>query len=134
MPDDQQQRASFNDPISGDRAERLAADLGHQKSRIAIQEVVKDYVGSTEFADKVEGIMLKALEADPARNKLKEWAVDIAQKEIGSDAAQTKLTERVDARIEETLKSRSWRNKTFWIPTSIATIAAIAAVVAIFVK
>lgn len=69
----------LNDPISGDRGEQLASDLQHHKSRIVIKEVVEEYIGSSKFAERVEDIQLKSLEADPARNKLKGWVVGVIQ-------------------------------------------------------
>lgn len=69
----------LNDPISGDRGEQLANDLQHHKSRLVIREVVEEYVGSSLFAERVKAIQLSALEADPARKKLKDWVVGVIQ-------------------------------------------------------
>lgn len=119
----------LDNAISGDRAEQLASDLGHQKSRLAIQEVVKEYVGSSEFADRVKSIHLEALEADPARKKLKDWVCDVIEKEVTSDATNKRLDERIDARIETDRRTRGWKNKQFWVPTTLAAISALAAIV-----
>ena len=114
MPQDPlPQVTTLNDRISGDRAEQLATDLGHQKSRLVIQEVVKEYVGSTEFERIVEDTIKRSLEMDSTQAKLQPW-----------------FTRSFDKAVSK----RGWQNKTFWIPTIIASIAAIAAVVAIFVK
>lgn len=85
-------RTTLNDAISGDRAEQLASDLGHQKSQIAIRAVVESYVDSTAFANKVKEIQKEALEADPARNKLKDWVLDLIRTEMNTQS--TKKTEK----------------------------------------
>lgn len=110
-PDAPQQVTTLNDRISGDRAEQLATDLGHQKSRLVIQEVVKEYIGSTEFERTIEDTIKRSLEMDSTQSKLQPWFT----RSFNTAASQ-----------------RGWQNKTFWVPTIIALIAAIAAVVAIF--
>lgn len=81
---------TLNDAISGDRAEQLTNDLQHQKSRLAIKDVVQEHIDSSKFAGRVKEIMLEALEADPAREKLSEWVTGIAKSEVNTHATARK--------------------------------------------
>lgn len=81
---------TLNDPISSDRAEQLANDLQHQKSRLAIKDVVQEHIDSSAFADRVKEIMLDALAADPARKKLTDWVTSIAKTEVNTHATAKK--------------------------------------------
>jgi hypothetical protein len=125
-------KSTLNDAIPGDRAAQLATDLQHQKSRLVIKEVVEEVVNSTDFAKKIKDIQLESLEADPARNKLKEWIESLIEKEQTSDTHKVRLDLSIKAGVETELRERGLRNKTFWIPTIIASVAAIAAVAALF--
>jgi hypothetical protein len=111
--------ARLNDAIPGDRAEQLANDLQHSKSRAAIREVVEDYISSSAFADRVKSIQLEALEADPARDKLKFWVNDVVGKVLMSEAQKTRQDSQIDARITAQLDERGWKKKNFWVPTWI---------------
>lgn len=125
-------KTTLNDAIPGDRAEQLASDLGHEKSRLAIQNVVKEYIGSSEFSDRVVGIQLGTLEADPARNKLKDWVNGLILTVTTSDASNARLEGRINDRIDAKAREHAFASKQFWIPTVIAGIAALAAVAALF--
>jgi len=112
MPEPQPQ-VTLNDRISGDRAEQLANDLQHQKSRLVIKEVVQEQIGSTDFERTVETILQRSLERDTTQDKLKPW-----------------FTRSFNTAVSE----RGWQNKTFWIPVTISSVAVIVAIIAIFVN
>lgn len=74
MADSHKQEVTLNDPISGDRAEQLASDLQHQKSRLVIKEVVEDYVGSSIFATRIKEIVIEHTESVPFMEKSQKYA------------------------------------------------------------
>ena len=102
----------LDNAISGDRAEQLASDLGHQKSRLAIQDVVAEYVASTVFAERVKKIQLESLE---------------------STVTYKKISDKVQTQIETTLSTKGVKNRNFVIPMIISSVAALAAIAAVVV-
>jgi len=74
MADNQQNPVQLNDAIPGDRAEQLASDLQHQKSRVAINSVVEDYVGSSNFEKRIVEIVEKHTNTVPFMKKSKKYA------------------------------------------------------------
>jgi|GEM_PF-3544868 len=102
----------LNDAISGDRAEQLATDLQHQKSRLAIQDVVKEYINSSVFAGRIKEIMCEALE---------------------STETYKKISDKVGSQIDKTLNDRNLKNRNFIIPNIIAAGAVVVSLVAILV-
>ncbi len=82
-----QPTTTLNDAIPGSLAGDFLDSLQHQRSRMIIKDVVQEFVDSSAFAQSVESILLKALEADPARCKLKQWTTDIAQTQINTYAS-----------------------------------------------
>lgn len=69
-----QEPVRLNDAISGDRAEQLANDLQHQKSRLVIKDVVEEYVGSSIFADRVKEIVVEHTDSVPFMEKTQKYA------------------------------------------------------------
>ncbi|HSX00037.1 MAG TPA: hypothetical protein VLH38_03305 [Patescibacteria group bacterium] len=55
----------------------------------------------------------------------------IVERYLDTDKAHEKLKGKINRQIKDYMDERGLRNKTFWIPTSIALIAAVAS---IFVK
>lgn len=102
----------LNDPVSGDRAEQLATDLQHQKSRLAIKDVVEEYIGSSSFADRIKTIQLEALE---------------------STVTYKKISDKVGNQIDSTLSDRNLKNRNFVIPNLISAGAVVVAIVAVIV-
>jgi hypothetical protein len=78
---------------------------------MVIKEVVEEYGGSSAFADRIETIIKRSLEMESIQEKLSPW--------FGRN-------------FDSSMAKRGWQNKTFWIPTLISLIAAIAAVIALF--
>lgn len=76
----------LNDAISGDRAEQLASDLLHQKSRVAISSVVEDYVGSSKFAERMEEIIVKHTDTVPFMEKSQKYADQQIDKRLFKNA------------------------------------------------
>lgn len=103
----------FNDAISGDRAAQLANDLGHQKSRLVIQEVVRDYINSTDFDRKVK---------------------DIQRENLESTETYKKIEDKVQSQIDKTLADRGLKAKNFWIPVVISVVSLIVTVMSIIVS
>lgn len=58
----------------------------------------------------------------------REEVESISLKQLGTDTAHDALTPHIDARIEKVVTERFWKNKTFWIPTIIATAAVAVAI------
>jgi hypothetical protein len=98
--------------VSGDRAEQLANDLGHQKSRMVIKSVVEEYVGSSQFAQRVKAIQLEMLE---------------------STETYKKIDGKVQSQIDATLNARNLKNRNFIVPNIIAGISVIVALGAVIV-
>lgn len=103
----------FNDAISGDRAAQLASDLGHQKSRLVIQEVVKDYINSMDFEKKVKEIQRENLE---------------------STETYKKIEGKVQGQIDKTLADRGLKAKSFWVPLAVSIISVIIAAISVIVS
>lgn len=103
---------TLNDPIPGSRAEELFSALQHHKSRLIIKEVVQEYVDSSAFAEKVEHIQLRSLEADPARNKLKDWVIGV---------------------VKEYLAEQGLKRRNFIWPLAISIISAAGTIAAVVV-
>jgi hypothetical protein len=73
---------TLNDAIPGSLANDFMDSLQHQRSRLVIKEVVQECIDSSVFADRVENILLHALESDSARQKLQKWVTGIVQSEV----------------------------------------------------
>jgi vacuolar-type H+-ATPase subunit E/Vma4 len=58
----------------------------------------------------------------------------IVERYLDTDKAHGKLKTKINRQIKDYLDERGLRNKTFWIPTGIATVAAVATVINLFVK
>ena len=76
----------LNDPISGDRAEQLANDLQHQKSRIVIKDVIDEYVGSSVFAKRVKEIVIDHTDTVPFMEKTQKYADQQIDKRLFKNA------------------------------------------------
>lgn len=98
--------------ISGDRAEQLANDLGHQKSRMVIKSVVEEYVGSSVFATRVKEIGLESLE---------------------STETYKKISDKVQGQIDTTLTDRNLKNRNFTISNIFSTVSILVAIGAVVV-
>jgi hypothetical protein len=98
--------------ISGDRAEQLANDLGHQKSRLAIKTVVEEVVASSAFATRVKEIQLESLE---------------------STETYKKISDKVHSQVDTMLNNRNLKNRNFVITNVISGVAAVGAVAAVLV-
>ncbi len=92
-----------------------------------------------ELADVAKKHTVEALEAKLDKcytsEKYKEFQTEveaISLKQLGGDVAHLALDSYLETRVVKIIETRGWRNKTFWIPTGIAFIAAIAAVIALF--
>ncbi len=57
---------------------------------------------------------------------------EISGRYLSSDQAHEKLRPYLQGEIKDFIDKRGWQNKVFWIPTIIAAVAAIAAVIALF--
>lgn len=148
----QNQSTTLDAPISGDRAEELAKELGHSKTRAVIKEVVEEYVasaifvkhikeiidehtGSVDFAKKVRTSLKDELDNAFSSNRydvFQEKVKEITRDQLASATAQKELDTYIDGRIDTRIRERGWRGLTFWVPTLIGSIAAIAAVAALF--
>lgn len=91
-----------------------------------------------EFNDVAKKHTVEALEAKVDKcyssEKYKEFSEEvefIALKQLGSDEAHKVIRSYVDARVQAKLNDNAWKNKTFWIPTSIAAVAAAGAILAL---
>ncbi|TSC84762.1 MAG: hypothetical protein G01um101413_146 [Parcubacteria group bacterium Gr01-1014_13] len=51
---------------------------------------------------------------------------------LGGDDGREKIKKHATEATKDYIRDEAWKNKTFWIPTVIAGIATIAAVIAIF--
>lgn len=100
-------------PISGDRAEQLADDLQHHKSRVAIKTVVEEYVESAAFATRVKAIMLEALE---------------------STVTYEKISDKVGNQVGNILTQKGLKNRNFLWPLGISIVAALAAIGSLIVS
>lgn len=76
----------LNDAIPGDRAEQLASDLLHQKSRVAINSVVEDYVGSSDFEKRIIEIIQKHTDTVPFMEKSQKYADDQIDRRLFKNA------------------------------------------------
>lgn len=76
----------LNDAISGDRAQQLANDLQHQKSRLVIKEVVEESIGSSMFADRVKSIVVEHTGTVEFMKKSQEYADDQIDKRLFKNA------------------------------------------------
>jgi hypothetical protein len=65
-----------------------------------------------EFKEEVEGIVLA---------------------QLGTDKGHDVLNAYVDMRIEKAVKERGLKNKTFWVPTIISTVAALTGIGALII-
>lgn len=54
----------------------------------------------------------------------------IVERYLDTSRAHKKLEDKIDRQIKDYMDDRVWKNRGFWIPTSIAIVSAIAAVVA----
>lgn len=55
----------------------------------------------------------------------------IALKTMGNDDGRKKVKEHATEAVKDFIRDESWKSKTFWIPTIIAGVAALAAIIAI---
>jgi hypothetical protein len=55
----------------------------------------------------------------------REEVESISLKQLGTDTAHAALTPHIDSRVERLIAERFWKNKTFWIPTVIASAAVV---------
>ena len=57
----------------------------------------------------------------------------IADKYIGTDGGRDKIKRHAREAAKDYIEEQGWRNMTFWIPTGVAVIAAIAAVATVVI-
>jgi hypothetical protein len=91
-----------------------------------VVEVLVNYAPAKEHID---GIVLKSLQKD---SDVKAEVETISLNQLATDKGHQALDTYVDGRVEKAAKDRGWKNKNFWVPTIIATIAAVAAIAALF--
>jgi hypothetical protein len=88
-------------------------------------------VATTEDISMLEGKVNNCYSKDRYED-FQEAVEKIVHKELTTDTVHDKLNAHIDTRVEKIINERGWKNKNFWIPTVIASIAAIAAVAALF--
>jgi hypothetical protein len=108
-------RTVISEPSSDDHhiQEKVAEFTQHEDFRKRILAIVEEYTGSTVFERKIEDIIKRSLESDSTQAKLEAWFTRSFDKAIGE---------------------RGWKNKSFWVPTIIAIVAAAAAIAGLFIK
>lgn len=111
---------TLNDAIPGSLATDFIDSLQHQRSRLVIKEVVQEFIDSSALAQRVQGIILDALEADPAREKLKQWTTDIAKTEVNNCVSSK--------------RDKNWNHIIGIGGVIIGVVGVIVAIVALFVK
>lgn len=99
--------SQLNDAISSDRAEQLAIDLGHQKSRMVIMEVVEEHIGSSKFENRVKEIQSTHLE---------------------STETYKKISDKVQTQIDKTLADRNIKSRNFWVQNILSAVALMVAI------
>lgn len=109
---DHRPTTTLNDAIPGDRAEQLASDLQHNKSRLVIKDVVEEYVSSSTFANRVKKIQGEHLE---------------------STETYKKISDKVQTQIDSTLNDRHLKSRNFIFPIVVSVISAAGTIAAVIV-
>lgn len=112
MPDDHT-RTTLDSAISGEKASTLARELKNHEGRMAIKEVVSEYIASSHFADRVKSIQLESLE---------------------STETYKKISDKVQSQIDKTLSDRGLRTRNFIVPMIVASTGVVVAIVSIVVS
>lgn len=85
-------------------------------------------VASVEQLNGLEERLEKAYSSE-RYEEFQEAVEKIIWRALETDTAHTKFEAKIQTEIKKYMEEKGWKNKTFWIPTIIAIIAAVAAVI-----
>ncbi|MEA3249592.1 MAG: hypothetical protein U9Q03_04540 [Patescibacteria group bacterium] len=114
----------------GNRIDKCYTHEDYEGFQYAVGTIVLDKLGSDDGVRKIKDKSLEVLASDEGTAKIKDKSLDAMQSEDG----QKKMKEVARQEAVSVFDEKSWKSRSFWVPTIISSIAAIAAITALLVK